>query len=359
LSNARTQLHRASGALALDWRSERLERLLQQAGALVRQVPAHTWRLLAILLLVIWLSHSLARLFWLLIPVPELPAAAVSANALVPDRAPAGGRVVDIDNLKSREIFGRVDAAAVDEIAQQADQPAQPMIEDQAVDTQLRLELRGVIGSSEEGSARAIIADGSRQAIYSSGDTLPGGSDVSLAKVLERRVILNNSGRYESLWLYPSNPDARRAPVQRSVDPEPVAASRSWEGDEEMVYDTPVEEITDDVNAAFEEGQAEVIEVPAEQAAAAAGQTLSDVVSMSIHREGGQIVGYRIRPGRNSELFHSLGLMADDVVTAVNGTPLDSPGKVMEIYKNMGDANSASLEIRRGGETLSIEIVLD
>jgi general secretion pathway protein C len=106
-------------------------------------------------------------------------------------------------------------------------------------------------------------------------------------------------------------------------------------------------------------GAVDPVDVLPEPPVSATGQALSDVVSMSIHREGGQIVGYRIRPGRNSELFHSLGLMADDVVTAVNGQALDSPGRVMEIYKNMGDANSARLDIRRGGENLSIEIVLD
>ena len=80
---------------------------------------------------------------------------------------------------------------------------------------------------------------------------------------------------------------------------------------------------------------------------------------MSIHREGGKVVGYKIRPGRNVEMFNNLGLQADDVVTAVNGVPLSSPGKIMEIYKSMGNATSANLEIRRGGSTVNLDVVLN
>ena len=88
-------------------------------------------------------------------------------------------------------------------------------------------------------------------------------------------------------------------------------------------------------------------------------QSLSDVVSMSIHRENGQIVGYKIRPGRDRQLFDSLGLQADDVVKAVNGVELTSPQRVMEIYREMGDARSASLLIDRDGQEVSIDIELE
>src|SRR5690606_18937211 len=87
-------------------------------------------------------------------------------------------------------------------------------------------------------------------------------------------------------------------------------------------------------------------------------RNISDVVAMSIHREGGQVVGYKIRPGRNAEQFTALGLQPDDIVTAVNGMPLNNPGKIMEIYKNMSNGTSANLEISRGGSVLSVDIVI-
>lgn len=87
-------------------------------------------------------------------------------------------------------------------------------------------------------------------------------------------------------------------------------------------------------------------------------KTLADVVAMSIYREAGQVVGYKVRPGRNAEAFHALGLQADDIVIAVNGMQLSTPGKIMEIYKSMGSATSANLEIRRGGSTVNLDVML-
>jgi general secretion pathway protein C len=93
-------------------------------------------------------------------------------------------------------------------------------------------------------------------------------------------------------------------------------------------------------------------------ALAEVSRNLADVVSMSIHRENGQVVGYKIRPGRDAEKFKSVGLQADDIVTAINGTPLSNPAKIMEIYKNMGNTTSASLEIKRGGGVITVDVVL-
>jgi general secretion pathway protein C len=87
-------------------------------------------------------------------------------------------------------------------------------------------------------------------------------------------------------------------------------------------------------------------------------RTLSDVIAMSIQRENGHIVGYKIRPGRDAEKFKSFGLQPDDVVTAINGMPLTDPGKIMEVYKNMGTTSSASLEIKRGGSVITVDVVL-
>jgi general secretion pathway protein C len=87
-------------------------------------------------------------------------------------------------------------------------------------------------------------------------------------------------------------------------------------------------------------------------------RNLSDVVAMSIYREGGQVVGYKIRPGRDAEKFKTLGLQTDDIVTAVNGMPLTNPAKIMEVYKSMGNTTSASLEIKRGGSVMTVDVVL-
>ncbi|MDQ2076664.1 type II secretion system protein GspC [Marinimicrobium sp. ABcell2] len=341
-------------AAVLDTRSQRLSQLARRSATFFKQIPPAVWRLLAVFLLVIWLAHSLARLIWLVIPEPQLPEAQVAANALASDTAAGGVRRVDIDALKQVQVFGRVDEAAVAEI--EAPNLGAPGIEDEAVDTQLRLRLQGIIDSSDERSGRAVIANGSRQALYAPGDELPEGRNVTLEKILPQRVILNNNGRYESLWLYQESDFVNRQTSRRD---EPVrdAPSRSWEGDETEL--TGADEPMDDAMNDHAVGPEEAPEPEAQSAVDQVSRSLSDVVSMSIHREGGQIVGYQIRPGRDSAMFESLGLESGDIVKAVNGTELTSPQRVMELYRNMGNATSASLLIERNGQEVTVDIDLE
>ncbi|ROQ21620.1 type II secretion system protein C (GspC) [Marinimicrobium koreense] len=353
MSNTERQ-HNPSASAGTDWRSERLAEWLRQGGVWLARVPSGVWRFGAKFLIVLWLSYTLAQLLWVLIPAPEIPKAQVAPNAVTSERSGGSARAVDIAALASLNIFGEASAdeepGALD--GEAAGPASGPSIEDQAVDTDLKLVLRGVMGSNDETAARAIIADGKDQAIYAPGDELPVRGSVTLEKVLPLRVILNNAGRYESLWLYTDDDWSSSLAASQPV---PDTPGRSWEGDEEPVYDTPAETPGNTGEAPQEE-----LEDAADEVAARVGsQSLSDVVSMSIHRENGQIVGYKIRPGRDRQLFDSLGLQADDVVKAVNGVELTSPQRVMEIYREMGDARSASLLIDRDGQEVSIDIELE
>lgn len=315
-----------------------MEIQLRRFFALLNRVSLQRWQWLVMLLLVIWLSHSLARLLWLVVPAPEIPPASVSLLATQADVGSGAAEAVNISQLKSLAPFGDMTAAPPIEQA-----PAVVSDIEASGDTQLNLVLRGVIGSSTESAARAIIVAGDKADVYAVGDTLPVGNKVTLAKVLDVRVIINNNGNFESLWMFKDDPNAPK--LTSSFSPPPAATndagnfqSPSLIADKNPVYDSP--------SATAEPSMAQVT------------KTLADVVAMSIYREGGQVVGYKIRPGRNAELFDALGLQADDIVTAVNGVPLSAPGKVMEIYKSMGSATSANLEIRRGGSTVNLDVML-
>ncbi|WP_339899308.1 type II secretion system protein GspC [uncultured Gilvimarinus sp.] len=331
---------------------DRLGNVQRRVSQAFRRVPERRWKQLAGLLILLWLTHSLAQLFWLLVPTPEIPAAEISANALASTEANSQAQDVDVEQLRSLTLFGAGGGDPEAELANEPVQPLEPQIEDQAVDTKLSLVLSGIIGSSVDASARAIIADAKTQAIYGPGDEIENQRGVKVAKVLNQRVILDNNGQYESLWLYKDDPNAPRRQVR--YDPPPTA-SRSWEGDEEQLTQQAAEEsVVEGPLEADQVNQASTSEASVEQIS----QNLSDVVAFNIHRENGQIKGYRIRPGRNPKAFNSAGLQAGDIVTGVNGTALDNPGKIMEIYRNLGQTTSASLEIERDGEIVTIDVEL-
>ncbi len=310
------------------------EQILARGLAILAAVPLSTWQFLARLLLVLCLGISLARLFWLVFPVPNLPAAAVAIPASVVS-GDSSSPAVNISQLKALTVFGKVEAPKQDQ------QPA--VIESKAVNTQLNLILVGLMGSSEEGSSRAIIASGDKQDVYAVNDALPVGNNVTLSKVMSDRVIINNNGQYESLWLYQNDPNA--PPIsQVSVAPQVIAPQPAVFPSGRPSAVGP--EIQSPQDRGAEPGVAEV------------SRNLSDVVAMSIHRENGQVIGYKIRPGRDAEKFKSAGLQTDDIVTAINGMPLNNPAKIMEVYKNMGNTTAASLEIKRGGSVITVDVVL-
>ena len=73
-------------------------------------------------------------------------------------------------------------------------------------------------------------------------------------------------------------------------------------------------------------------------------------------RENGAVVGFRVRPGRNRQLFDNFGLQANDIITNVNGTELTSSEVAMQVYRSMRNATAASVQVKRGDEELSIDI---
>lgn len=306
-----------------DW-----EQLLAQCFAFLAKVPLSSWQFLVRFSLVLCLAVSLARLFWLLFPAPQIPPATVALPAVT--ETTSSNTAVNIEQLKSLPVFGRADVP-------KQEQQQQPVVEQASV-TQLNLVLVGVIVSSDENAARAMIAAGDKQDLYPVGATLPAGNNVTLFKVMVDRVIINNNGQYESLLLYQDNgpsvvqPSPEQAGVQQII-PEQAAPYAGRPGPELQ-------------SAGQDPALTEV------------SRNLSDVLAMSVEREDGKIIGYKIRPGRDAEKFKSLGLQPNDVVTAINGMPLSNPAKIMEVYKNMGNTTSASLEIKRGGSVITVDVVL-
>lgn len=312
-----------------------LEARLKPVFQFLARIPLNVWQRIVRVLLVIWLASVLAEMTWVLIPKPAIPPAKVESIASAPQMSAGQSNTIDIDKLKTATPFGN----AVAPVATTEAPPEVNIDTQELADTQLNLILRGLVYSNDEKVARAVIATNDKQEVFAVGDPIPVGDNVTLAKILADRVIINNNGRNESLWLFKDDPNAPKmtsfsAPQNPSIDNPPGARPP-------ITY-TPPQNMA-----------------PAGNDIAQMGNTLSDVVAMSIHRENGQIVGYKIRPGRNAEMFNSLGLQPDDIVTAVNGMPLNNPGKIMEIYRSMGSATSANLQILRNGGTVNLDISLN
>lgn len=72
----------------------------------------------------------------------------------------------------------------------------------------------------------------------------------------------------------------------------------------------------------------------------------------------GNINGFRLLDMQPGSIYEQLGLQRMDVIKAVDGTPVDSPAKAMELYNTLKSSPRVTLQIERNGknETMSYNI---
>lgn len=267
------------------------------AAGLAAAAPA-----IASVVLVVALAAQLASLVWRVV-VP--PPATVPATDL---QAPAatGPNIAGIVNA---HLFG---SAAVEATGDAASAPQ----------TNLRLTLAGTLAGADPAKGWAIIGESAQAArVYATGATVAGGA--RLKEVYADRVILERGGRLESLSLPRLAGGGGQVPVAQR--PSPMAQQPT---------------LADSVQTLVRQDPGAVSEIIRPQPVFA----------------GGQQKGYRVYPGRNRAQFASLGLMPGDLVTAVNGAPLDDPNRGMETLRGIGAGGAVTLTIERNGNEQQVTI---
>lgn len=279
-------------------------------------LPANLRRLLPYLpglanaILVIMIGLAAARLFWLLWPQAELP---VTADLAAHDRGADGAAPVNIDTIAAANLFGEKTTAETAAYAEEIEAP----------ETRLNLILTGIISSRSGERSRAMIKSGNRdQRAYGVGDTVAGG--VKLHAIYANRVILDRGGRYETLTLEQEKTAAES--VRRIERGERVTAAAAEE------LGTIRRELLNDPSK------------------------ISQYIRLQPERRNGTLIGYRIYPARERELFNELGLKPGELVTAVNGIELSSTRGNMEVLRKLSEANNITVTLGSGtGErTMSV-----
>ena len=298
-------------------------------------LPGHTVRRALCALFLLWMLVSVVALARVLMPGLE-PQDNVGLEIAVPVPSTAN-TAADPSALQALNLFGRAGAVAVDvEPVAAADD-----VMFDAKKTQLNLSLEGVVTASAQQDALAFIVYKGRQAQYYSGDKLPLGTRVKLVKVLADHVILDNGGRYESLWLYDkknNTPAATSAAVPKRISankkPLKVADKRN---------DRQATALANDYRQRLYKNPG----------------SLAEVLRIVPAKENGQLIGYKVSPGRDKSQFEQLGFKPNDVVTSINGISLDEPSKALEIYKLMRSARQASFSLNRNGAAMDIVVSLE
>lgn len=287
---------------------------------LTRHLPT-----IASTLLVVLIAYVLADLTWRVIPLDHgTPGTGESA---APQTPTGTGEALDIEALVAAQPFGEPDPAD-DADGDDEDVDLEAL---DAPETQLELELKGVIATGVSEQARAIIStddDGDKD--YAVGDEIASGAE--LRAVHADRVILERRGELETLHL----PYMEENGLEFTTGPDENGETQDV--DDEVEVPDEVAGLRDDIR-----------ENP---------QKITEIIRPAPYEEDGEMIGFRVFPGQMRDEFQALGLRPGDVITAVNGQALDSPGAAMQLLDELEDATSVQLTILRDDAETSIEISL-
>lgn len=271
---------------------------------------------LVTVLLILFLAERMASLTWLLIPEPALPVPEFAGGSVVVSPTAETG-APSYEKIASMHLFGERRIAP--------EKPKQVVKAPEVVpETKLELTLRGVYHTEDSNLARAIIAsrDG-REDVYSVGDSMPGG--VTLEEIEPKRAVLSREGKFEAL----SFPEDKQLGGVRVLPDTPEPVSRSAQ---------PAQSV--DVVALAERYRTAVESDPT---------ALADIAQVQPFIEQGTFRGFRLRPGRKRNLLRQLGLRSGDVVTSVNGMPLNSMSQAMDSLRTLGRASEINVIVLRDG----------
>ncbi|ADV45320.1 PDZ domain-containing protein [Nitratifractor salsuginis] len=64
-------------------------------------------------------------------------------------------------------------------------------------------------------------------------------------------------------------------------------------------------------------------------------------------KRGNNIAGFRVRFVKRGSVFEKLGLQRGDIITAINGEPIQDLGTVMELYRSSDSLDELSITVKR------------
>lgn len=264
--------------------------------SLQRRLPF--WLSMVLGVLIAW---TLAQLTWSLLPRPK---SAVPIYKAPTTAAPA----VNLDAAAALHLFGVANGNAATN----------------APETTLNLTLHGVVAANPDvRQSLAIIASNGVGKMYAIGAQLPGGA--RLQSVYPDHVLLNLNGRMQSLSLpkFSGSTGGAEAGLSPPAVP-PVVYGRNLPGTQNLM-----------------QLRNELVSHP---------ESLLDMMRAMPVMQNGKLEGYRVFPVGNSNAFSQLGLQPGDIVTSVNGMPLDNPAQSMQVLNNIRTSSQVSVTFTRNGQ---------
>jgi len=260
----------------------------------------------AILIVGSFLTYQLALLTWSIFPTPEDDYQWVIPKTTVKNRQ------IDTRSLQQQHLFGEV--IQVKKVVK----PVKSV--SVAPKTKLNLVLVGVVAASDPSYSSAIISYRSKQGSYFIDSEIEG-TQASVSEIYPDRIILNVDGVLQTLML-----DGVDGKAAMSKSPRQPRGSQARERKEPVEVKLDRQEILDDPSK------------------------LTDYVRISPYREDGQVLGYRLRPGKNAALFEQAGFEKNDLAVELNGVDLLDTQQAFSLMKEFPTMTEINVTVERDGQ---------
>ncbi|MBY5948621.1 type II secretion system protein GspC [Photobacterium rosenbergii] len=271
--------------------------------------------------LVVMLAWVVGRMVWLALQPAQAPANWQASTVAVSSNA--GGNRSEVAKVLNMNLFGRYQQNAP------VVERKQPVKQD-APQTRLNLTLVGLVASSNPQTALAVITHRGKQNTYGLNEAIEG-TRATLQAVYPDRVIIRNSGRDETLMLDGVDFSKASQSTSRPRQPEPRQVE-------------PAEPTSD-----LSRIKQEILEKP---------QTLFSYIRLSQVKRDGELVGYRVNPGKERALFDAVGLKANDLAVSLNGNDLTDAAVMAKLWTELSSATDFTLTVEREGQLHDIYIEL-
>jgi len=251
------------------------------------------------------ITYQAALLTWSLYPKEK------KVNSWVPPvRNNAAERsILNTRALQEQHLFGQYKG-------EKAIPQAEQTIQD-APKTRLKLLLVGIVATKDPQYSSVIIESKGNQDTYFV-DSKIIGTKATVSEIYSDRIIIEVNGAKQTLILDGVELEGNA----RTNKPKARTASKR-------------------ARATIDLDRKELLSDPGK---------LLDFINISPVREGSEIKGYRVKPGKDPSLFEEAGLVDGDLAVELNGVDLTDMGEAMGLMKEFPTMTDISLTVDRDGE---------
>ncbi len=223
----------------------------------------------------------------------------------------------------------------------------------------LPVSLSGTMVASNSRWSRALLIDNSSRASFSAveGEAILE-EGAKLVKIERDRVVVEREGRLEQIEL--ENPNAGKGgkrggaskrntfsrapktPALSKTTPKPAAKSAASGGKNDKFSDLRkgIRKLNDNKFEVDRKTIQEVLTNPGKY---------RDGTRPIPNYKGGKINGFKLVGMKPGSIYYDLGLRPGDVITSINGKPLNGPNAALELVQNIGTISNVRLGIDRNG----------